>query len=64
MERRQQIQTMYIRVCKDAGFGFEPERAAQIAAACLGIHPFEILSAIGYNNMCAIANGTHPILDR
>jgi hypothetical protein len=62
-EERNFRQKVFIRVCRDSGFKLEPSRAAQFAAQLIGIHPFEILNAIGcLNTMNQIADGTHPVL--
>lgn len=54
-------QDVYIRICKDSGFKLEPTDAAILAAKVLECHPLEIWTALDFDNMTRIANGTHPI---
>src|SRR5690606_21862357 len=58
---RQQIQRLFIRVCRDSGFALETAHAAAIAARAAGISPIGIWIAIGaLRTMDRIASGEHP----
>lgn len=58
---REQVQRLFIRVCRDSGFGLDTAHAAAIAARAAGISPLEIWVAIGdLRTMDRIACGEHP----
>lgn len=61
MERKI-ITDAYVRVCKDSGFQLEAVRASQITASMLGIHPLDVLGALGtMQALEQVADGTHPV---
>lgn len=58
---RKTIQDVYIRVCKDSGFGLDMFMAAKIAADTLNISSLEIGFAFGMDTLEKIAKGEHPV---
>lgn len=61
MDRREEIQKAYIRVCKDSGFTFEYIKAAVFVGEMLRISPLEVWTAFGdLRLMERIAKGEHP----
>lgn len=63
-ERRNEIQQVFIRVCRDSGFQLEPARAAHLAAAVLGIHAMTVWHTMDLATMERIASGKHPAAKR
>lgn len=62
MAERKFIQQAYARVCRDSHFKLNATDAAQFTGKLVGVHPLEVLSAIGdLDNMTRIASGDHPI---
>jgi hypothetical protein len=58
---RELIQSVFIRVCRDSGFGLDAVRAADLTAMMLGLHPLEIWIAMpSFSVMEEIAAGRHP----
>lgn len=65
MPDRKTIQDIYIRVCRDSGFGLDYIAAAQLAAKVVGIHPLDIWIAMpSLSVMEEIATGAHPSVRR
>lgn len=60
MSERKIIQECYIRICRDSGFKLSATAAAALAAAAVKISAFEVLVAVGFDNMSDIAAGNHP----
>ena len=59
---RSRIQEVYIRVCRDSGFGLGAVESAIIAGKSIGIHPLEIwLAFSSLDVMKDIADGKHPV---
>ena len=62
---REQIQHIYIRICRDSGFQLEWDRAAHLTAAAIGISTWGVWLAFpSLDRMKAIALGTDPIIER
>lgn len=54
----EQIRSLYERICRDSGFELEFDRAAQLVAGALNIHPIDVWTAVGtVEGMKTIANG-------
>ncbi|MDB5707879.1 MAG: hypothetical protein JWN66_4995 [Sphingomonas bacterium] len=65
MSGRQQIQQVYIRVCRDSGFQLDYLQAANLAAKVLGKHPLDVWIAMPcLDVMREIAVGEHPAARR
>ena len=65
MPERKKIQDVFIRVCRDSGFQLEATRAANLASDALGIHPLQVLTAMGsMEAMERVATGEHPAVQR
>lgn len=64
MPARQEIVDVYVRVCKDSGFGLDLVQAAQLTAAVLDIHQLQVWIAIDTDNMRRLADGTHGYYQR
>lgn len=63
--RREDLQAVFIRVCRDSGFRLDYARAAQLAAKVLGAHPMDIWIALpSLDVMQQIAEGSHPAAHR
>ncbi len=60
-DTRKLRQDVYIRVCKDSGYKLDSIQAATLAGKVLGCHPLEIWTAMDFDLMERIANGTHPV---
>ena len=62
---REQIQQLFIRVCRDSGFSLDWIDAASIAARAANISPLEIWIAFGTMQMMGqVARGEHPAAHR
>ena len=62
MVERKLIKEIYIRVCKDSGYGLDIYRAAALTGRILKIHPLEVWMVVGtIDVMEEIATGTHPV---
>lgn len=58
---RKMMQGVFIRVCRDSGFGLSAIRAAQLSALMMKRHPLEIWLAMpSWGVMEEISAGTHP----
>lgn len=58
---REQIQQLFIRTCRDSGFGLEASEAANLVGRVAKISPLEVWTAFGaLAVMDAIARGEHP----
>lgn len=65
MADRDLIQQIYVRVCRDSGFGLDSIRAATLAARIVGCSPLEVWVAMpSLAVMDAIAEGKHPAATR
>lgn len=51
---------LYLRVCRDSRYMIDPICAAHLVAAMMQCSPFEVLIALGWENMEHIADGSHP----
>ena len=57
---RQLIQKIYVRICRDSGFGLDNIRAAILTGRIVGCHPLEVWAAMpSLDVMAEIAAGTH-----
>jgi hypothetical protein len=56
------IQKMYVRVCRDSGFRMETARAAHFTAQLLDVSALDVWFALGLDNMERIAGGTRGII--
>ena len=62
---RETITSIYVRVCKESGFGLDAIQAAQLTARIVGCHPLDVWTAMpGLDVMDAIATGNHPLAGR
>lgn len=63
--KREEIQNLYIRTCRDSGWKMDYVDAAQLTARVIGIHPMEIWTAMGtLQTMHDVAKGKHPVCHR
>lgn len=61
MPERKTITDLFIRTCRDSGFGLDCYRAAAFVGNILHISAFEVYLAIGsLDAMQKVAAGTHP----
>jgi hypothetical protein len=59
---RTTIQQIYVRVCRDSGFGLDSIRAATLTANMVGCSPLEVWLAMpSLDVMDEIAAGQHPV---
>jgi hypothetical protein len=69
ISQREEIQKVYIRVCRDARFKMPLGMAARMTARILELSESNVNGsllvwiALGVDNMDRIANGTHECLD-
>lgn len=61
MTKRETLQQLFIRVCRDSGFTLEATRAASLAAKIANTHPLNVWMAMpDLSTMERIAAGAHP----
>ena len=60
MADREHIQQIFIRIARDCGFEMDAIEVAKMTASLAKAHPLEVMGAFGFDNMIAVANGTHP----
>lgn len=59
--KRKELQDLYIRTCRDSGFGLDSVQAATLVAQMIGCSPLEIWMAMPcLSVMDEIASGKHP----
>ena len=63
MDKRQQIQQTYIRICGDSGCRMKPVDAVHFTAKILEISAIDVWVALGTNNMERIAAGEYQYSD-
>lgn len=59
MKEQKLAHDLFIRMAKDSNFGLPYTTIAVMTANIMGVHPLTILGHIGFNNMIALADGTH-----
>lgn len=65
MYSRDEIQQLYIRICRDSRFTIGYLQAAILAGEVLKISPIEVWTSLGsLDTMEEIAKGIHPALKR
>jgi len=58
---REEIQNIYIRICRDSGWRLSHTSAAILSAKVIGLHPLEIWCQFSdMDVMERIAKGEHP----
>lgn len=62
-ERRELIQKVYIRICRDSRFRFTPVDAAHLTGKICDGDALEVWCALGMENMERIASGEHPAVN-
>lgn len=62
MADREHIQQIFIRIARDSKFEIDAFEVAKMTASLAEVHPLEVMGSFGFDNMIAVANGTHPIV--
>ena len=62
MADREYIQQIFIRIARDSKFKMDAIEVAKMTANLAKVHPIEVMGAFGFDNMNAVANGTHPVV--
>lgn len=59
---REYIQQIFIRIAKDSKFKMDAIEVAKMTASLAKVHPLEVMGSFSFDNMIAVANGTHPVV--
>lgn len=62
---RTEVQNLYIRTCRDAGWQLDYIEAAKLVGRVLGMHPFSVYATFSdLRQMQRVAKGEHPVCGR